>query len=133
MWTYEITTGSMYKPDGSLLAVGYSGGWGGLSQDKNNPDAENIVGEGPIPEGLWTFGDLFHDDEMNCDDVLRLTPDSATDLKGRSASGFLIHGDGKNDAGFASKGCIILPHLARITMGNSTDHQLNVIAIISHP
>jgi hypothetical protein len=133
MWTYEITTGSMYRPDGSLLAIGYSGGWGGLSQDKNNPDAENVVGEGPIPEGLWTFGNLFMDLEVGCPNVLRLTPDPATDLKGRSAAGFLIHGDGKNDAGFASKGCIILPPEARIEMGKSSDHQLNVIAIISHP
>lgn len=133
MWTYVINSGEMHRPDGSLLAVGYSGGWGGgeFAVDKNNPDAENIVGEGPLPEGLWTFGDLFHDDEMNCDDVLRLTPDSVTDLKGRSAVGFLIHGDGKNDAGFASKGCIILPRPARVEMGQSPDHQLSVVAIVS--
>jgi len=133
MWTYEITQGKMYRPDGSLLAVGYSGGYGGgeFTADKNNPDAENVVGEGPIPEGLWTFGNLFMDLEMGCPDVLRLTPDPATDLKGRSAVGFLIHGDGKNDAGMASKGCIILPPQARVEMGQSADHQLSVVAIVS--
>jgi hypothetical protein len=121
----------MFRNDGTLLATGYSGGWGGIAADKNNPAAENIPDEGPLPEGNWTIGPLFYDTEMGCADVMRLTPDPSVDLKGRTAVGFLIHGDSRKLPGWASKGCIILLDAARQEIGNSGDIYLSVVAATS--
>jgi hypothetical protein len=133
MWTFEIITGKMYRPNGSLLATGYAGGWGGISADKNNPAAENIPDEGPLPEGMWTIGPSFYNVEMGCAVVMRLTPDPDVNLKGRDAfSGglehFMIHGDSLENPGCASKGCIIMPRTARNEISASIDRRLSVVA-----
>jgi hypothetical protein len=138
MWTYEVPTGKLYRPDGSVIAVGYSGGWGGELQYRNNPDAENIPDEGPIPEGMWTIGELYHDVVIKCADVMRLTPDLDTDLQGRIAEvagvqQFMMHGDSLEHPGAASKGCIVMPLFARLAVGNSSDKRLDVVRKTSFP
>ncbi len=56
--------------------------------------------------------------------VIRLVPDAATELFGRS--GFLIHGD--NASGTASQGCIIIGGAAnRQRIWNIGDHRLQVV------
>jgi hypothetical protein len=111
----------MLRPDGSLLAAGYSG----LEECKNQPDCEVIRDRGPIPRGHWAIG-APHDRDHSpyC---LGLDP-VGHDAHGRTA--FLIHGDGKPGTpleGRASHGCIILPRWAREWIWVSADHQLEVV------
>ena len=45
MWSYSQSTGELVDALGEVIGSGYSG----LGADKNNPSAENVQGEGPIP------------------------------------------------------------------------------------
>ena len=120
MWVYEITTGKM-RHDDVVVAIGYSG----AGDDKNKPEDESVKDMGPLPEGTYSIGDPI-DTEEHGPYVLPLTPDASNKMYGRF--GFLIHGDKKKAPGTASKGCIILPHDARVAIHVSGDKVLEVKA-----
>jgi hypothetical protein len=124
MWTYEIITGRLYDNDGELVGVGYSG----APSQKNNPDAQSMKNEGPIPVGKYTIGSPVNS-VTHGPFVLSLTPDENNLMWGRSA--FLLHGDSKVDPGNASEGCIIQSRDVRETVWASGDHELQVVAGIS--
>jgi type VI secretion system (T6SS) effector TldE1-like protein len=101
---YEQASGRMLvRESGTFdtIGVGYSGSEsrGG----KNDPSKQCVRGIGPIPRGRYTIGPPIHGPSPYS---LRLTPDPANDMCGRS--GFLIHGDSIAHPGDASDGCIIL-------------------------
>ena len=83
---------------------GYSGFGGG----KNNPDAEGLVGYGPIPKGLWLATRCPHTRKGPV--AFYLHP-VGHDAKGRTE--FMIHGDSIRAPGTASRGCIVLERAAR--------------------
>lgn len=127
-WKYNQSTGEMFKPDGSLLAVGYSGSGGG----KNNPDMQGVHNVGPIPQGQYNIV-MITDEKGQAVDyehkkapVMHLLPDQSNEMHGRS--GFLIHGDSISEPGTASQGCIILGHVERMRIAGSADKWLLVIA-----
>lgn len=119
MFTYKISTGEMIDSDGVVIGTGYSG----LGDDKNQTSAENVQGQGPIPEGLWHIG--FVDEEKG-PLTIHLTPDDTTDTHGRS--GFLIHGDSSQHPGAASHGCIVIGPGVRQEIADSPDKLLQVVA-----
>jgi hypothetical protein len=121
MWTWEIITGRMYADDGTLEGVGYSGN----PANKNNPNAQSLVDQGPIPVGEYTIN-APEDTVTHGPYVLPLTPDPKNLMWGRS--GFLIHGDSVVAPGTASEGCIILARTVRELIWNSNDHVLNVVS-----
>ena len=120
MWFYEQATGDLRNDTGDLVETGYSG----VGDGKNNPIMETEIGVGPIPRGLWYVGFPFNSG-MHGPFCLRLTPDPATNLFGRS--GFLIHGDSRTSPGNASRGCIVLSRDAREAIWDSDDHRVMVI------
>jgi hypothetical protein len=119
-WKYEQENGQLSQ-NGADVAIGYSGAGGG----KNNPAMQEAQRIGPIPRGRYTIGEPVNT-ETHGPYVLRLTPDDANDMHGRS--GFLIHGDSVKAPGTASEGCIIMPRWVREQIWNSGDLDLEVVA-----
>lgn len=120
MWTYHQSSGVL-ELNGTFSARGYSGS----GQYKNEPSAQNLPGLGPIPQGAYTIGPASDHGELGTY-VMALEPDPANVMFGRSA--FFIHGDSVAHAGAASHGCIVLSLLVRVTLMESQDRRLEVVA-----
>lgn len=120
MWTYQQSTGNIWDNNGEHVARGYSG----AGASKNDPEAQDQQGVGPLPRGLWSIGQPY-DSERVGPLALPLTPTADTETFGRSA--FLIHGDSIAAPGTASRGCIILPRDVRQRIAASADRLLFVI------
>lgn len=125
---WKIKTGEWLDPAGKLLGVGYAGlddgdGIPEPGEGKNDPTKTREKGVGPIPVGTYLIGALFNHATAGRY-TMRLTPLPGTEVFGRS--GFLIHGDSRIP-GTASHGCIILPRVIRLLIGESKDRILNVI------
>jgi hypothetical protein len=123
MWGWEIISGSLYdlrldKP--VLIARGYSG----RNLYKNQPSGVTIPHVGPVPPGAYKIGPSYTHPHLG-PVVMDLIP-VAGDMFGRSE--FRIHGDSKVHFGDASRGCIVLPHADRLTVSESTDRVLIVVA-----
>ena len=117
MWKYVQSTGEMFRPDGTLLKVGYSG----AGDAKNDPNKQCERNKGPIPRGYYDVGAEL---DKPTAVTLPLTPRSNTDVCGRR--GFLIHGD--NTDGTASTGCIVLNTKSpRVEIRDSNDALVQVV------
>jgi hypothetical protein len=121
MWRYEQVTGRMLDSAGELVAVGYAGKGVG----KNNPALQDQHNLGPLPQGMYSILAPV-DTRTHGPYVLWLLPAAMNEMFGRS--GFGIHGDSVVEPGTASDGCIILPHAARVQIGESGDRALEVVA-----
>lgn len=119
MWKYEQKSGAIIRPDGTLLAIGYSGR---VPDGKNDPDKQCDKGVGPIPRGWYTIQAPMSNATKPF--YLPLKPNAGTDTCGRSA--FQIHGD--NKASQASTGCIVVsPKALRQKIWDSDDRLLRVV------
>lgn len=103
-------------------AVGYSG----FGDCKNQPLCQDKPDEGPIPQGYYTLVSLIPETPFHGPNVIVLSPDQANQMFGRS--GFLIHGDSIVNPGQASQGCIIQALETRLSIWNSGDRRLQVVA-----
>lgn len=122
MWTYSQRSGELFKANGELAGVGYSG----FGPGKNAPAWQDHHDVGPIPRGDYTIGaPTALQGGPHGPFVLRLTPDQANTMFNRS--GFLIHGDSISHAGSASHGCIVLARAVRGAVAASGDHRLLVV------
>ena len=116
-WYYHQTSGKLYF-NAELVATGYSGAgpW------KNNPDAEKLQNQGPIPQGSYRIGQSFaHPSKGPI--TMRLSP-IGHNAHGRT--GFLIHGDSRQHPGQASEGCIVVGRDVRSRIAASGDTSLTV-------
>jgi hypothetical protein len=119
MWKYEQQSGAIVRPDGTLLAAGYSGR---VPDGKNDPDKQCVVNVGPIPRGWYTIGEPLSTKTKPY--YMPLEPNQGTDTCGRSA--FQIHGD--NTTHTASTGCIVVsPRALREEIWTSGDRLLRVV------
>lgn len=121
-WIYVQRTGSIYLPNGKKMGVGYSGNTVGL----NNPGAQDKIGVGPVPRGVYTIGPAHTPVDHLGALAMPLIPNKANDMHGRS--GFFIHGDNSHLNHTASNGCIILSRGFRQSIDDSTNDQLVVVA-----
>ena len=119
MWIYNSATGRLCHDD-QFVAKGYSG----LPPHRNDPSAEAIKAEGPIPRGMWHIGAMEEDHPNLGPHVMALTP-VGHDAHGRSD--FFMHGDSVRNPGFASHGCIIMDRDTRLRVASSGDHDLHVV------
>ena len=126
MWTFAIEQGKIYDPSGAFFCPAYAGGnLGKNPEDVNNPDAEGLANKGPLPEGIYTFGEPIEQGKLGTF-AIPLIPDPSNDMKGRS--GFYWHGDligGGFESG--SEGCIVSAPVPRRTAWASSDHKINVV------
>lgn len=124
MWTYSQSSGQLY--DANMQPVG-APGYSGHPPHVNDPSAQNIPFQGPIPCGIWNMTQMIESGAPQGPYVIRLLPAPGTETFGRS--GFLIHGDLIENPGaeMASEGCIILARTVRIEMWNEPDHNVSVV------
>ena len=106
-WQWNQRAGVLSR-NGLRVAEGYSG----AGRYKNDPDAQMLKCQGPIPCGLYSIGAPV-DTATHGPYVLPLTPIAGNQMFGRGS--FLIHGD--NSTGTASEGCIILDRATRELVG----------------
>lgn len=123
MWVYEQISGRISR-EGQVLATGC---YSGAAEGKNNPEFQQVVMVGPIPEGLYSMG-MPVDTARHGPYAIPLQPNPENEMYGRSE--FLIHGDSADHPGDASQGCIIAPRFARERMWQSGDTLLHVVATL---
>lgn len=116
----------MLDPDGNLVQQLYAG----CGIGRNNPAAQSLHVEGPLPVGGYTIGELEATHTTAEGHVLTdsaaLIPDPENEMFGRS--GFRIHGRKSAVDESASNGCIILDHGPRMLVLNSACKRLRVVA-----
>lgn len=120
MWSWTQREGALVDQHGEIVAHGYAG----AGPDKNRPESQGKRNQGPLPRGEYFIG-APHTTRDHGPYVLRLTPDGANEMEGRS--GFLVHGDSKSAPGAASQGCIVLPKATRVAIWESGDRLLRVV------
>lgn len=123
---YAQGSGRLFLCNGSdnclLLARGYSGD----VSHRDRTRYENLPGQGPIPRGAWKVG-VPHNHPRLGPEAIPLTP-YGHDALGRSE--FFMHGDNAKRNFTASRGCIIVPRYARVTIGNLVRHgELDVLHV----
>lgn len=123
MWVWSQSTGEMFH-DGAYLATGYSGKYTG----KNNYLMQGVKFTGPLPSGVYTIKEPYLHPHLG-PITMDLEPDPANEMHGRDS--FRIHAEKLPPAepGFASEGCIVLNHAARVEISKavqSEDNQLQV-------
>lgn len=119
MWVYSQSTGSLRHDDALTAVTCYSG----AGDCKNQPDAQDQHGKGPIPRGRYQMCQPVNSEHGPYS--IPLAPDFDNQMFGRS--GFLIHGDSITHPGRASKGCIVAPRSVREEMWVSGDRILEVV------
>ncbi len=126
MYRYKQTTGELFDANGSLMATGYAGGNCGKNPEgKNNPAMQNAEKIGPLPEGVYAFGQPILQSHLGPFAIpLPLVPDASNVMFGRKD--FFCHGD-TTPSGNASQGCIIMPRLIRDKLWTSSDHAVEVV------
>ena len=126
MLIYSQTKGTVTGPKGQL-----GKGWAGNGKGKNNPALQELSCVGPLPQGLYTIRWLS-DEEATQHHlgpmIAQLTPDKSNKMFGRDA--FYIHGPAVDPMkyGQESKGCIVLIRPDRLSVKNSGDNRLQVVA-----
>lgn len=121
-YMYEQSTGALFEVIGGdlvLLAVGYSGK--GAHRDK--PTSQHLVGEGPIPRGLWLLGRPVDHPRLG-PIAIPLAPLSSEEPQ---RSGFFIHGDNARGDKSASRGCPIFGRAIRTRLARAGDATLTVV------
>lgn len=124
MWIYGQANGALVEGSARIL-VADGHGYSGKGACRNEPSAQAIKGNGPIPRGLYTI-ERVEDSLHTGPFTIVLTPDGRNQMFGRAA--FRIHGDDNEHD--ASEGCIILPRTVREKIWNSGDRILLVTDFI---
>lgn len=118
-WTYEQSSGRLYR-DGTL--VQRSGGYSGKGTYRNDPNSQNVANFDPIPREQWHIGGYTAGKGPL---TITLTPRPGTNTFGRSQ--FRTHGDNIAQPGAASEGCTIMSLSTRQMIVGSGDHDLEVV------
>lgn len=122
-WTYQQSTGFLISAEGTKL---FPPGYAGRGQGKNNPEMQDTHDVGPLPQGRYTMTDMVPDAPHTGRFTIILEPDAGNEMFGRSL--FRIHGDSIEEPGTASDGCIVQNYTNRVTVWDSSDHRLQVVA-----
>lgn len=123
MFIYRIKIGDLREGDIIIARNLYSGD----QSHFNDPLVQNLQGQGPIPEGVYTIG-TPRDTPDHGPYFIPLTAVRGEETYGRSAFG--MHGDEIANIGkhLASHGCIIAPPDVRHKVGASVGHLLVVLS-----
>ena len=119
-WTYVQTSGELFRPDGTICAVGYSGRGDGL----NNATFQSIENIGPLPQGSYILGQA-KDHPMLGPEAIPLIPSPTNNMFGRSH--FYCHGDNQHHDKSASEGCIIMDRPTRNELAQAKGKVLIVV------
>ena len=128
MLTYEQSTGQLY--DANMQPMG-APGYSGHPPHVNDPAAQNLPFQGPIPAGVWLMTKCIEEGAAQGPVVVVLTPAPGTETFGRS--GFLMHGDLVENPGaeMASEGCIIQSRMVRLEAWNVPVKKIYVVPTVT--
>jgi len=99
---YYQSSGELHFENGTVLK-----GHAGIFSLSNNPDAQHLKDEGPLPRGFYTMTVRTTKYRTLWPPIIILTPCHGNQMFNRD--GFMIHGGGER----ASTGCIIIDGKAR--------------------
>jgi hypothetical protein len=128
-WEYAQSTGRLTYVNPTtgqrtLIGTGYAGTNRNRLNGRNNPDAQHLRNNGPIPQGEWCIdGGLTNTATLR--NALILTPRPGTNTFGRT--NFRIHGEGTRRTGDSSNGCPIFNLNVRQRIANSGDNNFRVV------
>jgi len=94
---YYQSSGELHLENGIVLK-----GHAGTPAYSNNPEAQHIEDQGPLPRGRYRMAPRYSDYKRLKAPIIILTPCPGNEMYGRG--GFLIHGGGFSD----SQGCIVI-------------------------
>ena len=124
-YIFKQSTGQIFDPHGTLVAIGYAGGNCGKNPEGvNNPDMQEESCIGPLPQGTYTFGEPKEGTHLG-PFAIPLIPEKSNEMHGRS--GFFCHGDTPQLNQSASEGCIIASRMVRAEMWANADHTIEVV------
>lgn len=130
MWNYEIESGRLFRPDGTLAGTGYAGGEMGARPDAvNNSSFCNQRNVGPLPPGDYIMAWGVDHPRLGPNAIeLIAKPDNVS----YNRSGFFLHGDNVSRAGqrAGSDGCIVQAAPVRAEADASEDRLLRVIPFL---
>jgi RHS repeat-associated protein len=101
-------------------------GYSGQPPYKNDPSAQNLSNQGPIPQGCYTWGPALNGGGNHKNlkgPVIPITPCTGTNTFGRDL--FRFHGD--DGHGTASTGCIVIGHDFRSWLSGFGHGRLTVV------
>ena len=107
--TYSQTNGSISCVDANNNPYYNSSGYAGTGKGRNNPQAQDQVGVGPLTRGDWKVVGDWHTSPHTGKNTIVILPLPGNDCESteRDCASFRIHGNNaRNDA---SQGCIVLP------------------------
>ena len=128
---YEQRTGRFYLANREAVLAPLGRGYSGRGAGLNDPERENVKGEGPIPAGLWRLSRPINHPKLG-----RLSFPLAYEEAGRIApapygrAGFYIHGDNFAANRTASSGCIILGPSIRFRLREFFERGVNRVVVI---
>lgn len=112
-FVYSQSTGLFYIEDFDGNRAAIARGYSGHGTHRNDPDAEEFPGRGPIPRGVWKVHDPVH--HIRLGPLAFYLEPVAHDAYHRTE--FFIHGDNSKGDKSASTGCIILDRRTREAIG----------------
>ena len=113
VFIYYISRGLLVRAkDGLTIGTGL---WSGHGPAKNDPKCCGQKGVGPLPPGLYHYGDAVEGGHLG-PYVMPLTQLSGQTF---SRSGFYIHGAALQNPDMSSAGCIIAPKNVRIAINTN--------------
>lgn len=122
MWTYQQSTGAIWRNNDAPLAHGYAGADKGI----NDPAQHHVRNVGPLPRGLYRMMHPAVKHPRLGQVAIQLEPDPYNEMFGRS--GLWIHGDNARNNRSASQGCPIFARTVRDALNASHDRWLVVVA-----
>ena len=110
-WTYSQSTGVLFNHSTNQSWQCYSGHGDGL----NNPQLQDLVMVGPIPQGSWEVVEIASDLKTGPVTWFLEWMAPIWSYPGRDKGSFRVHGDNAEVNHTASDGCVIAPHDCRVT------------------
>jgi Protein of unknown function (DUF2778). len=130
---YKQKTGDLTGLNGAHMGKGYAG----QKEGKNNPDAEDVEGVGPIPQGNWRIqkevDKATREKNGWPEPAFKLKPDPETEKRvramGRNPDSFYVHAKSaqpERQGNGDSEGCIALDKPQRIALRQHIGRWLRV-------
>jgi hypothetical protein len=121
---FQIDSGEISQ-NAETIDMGYSGAPGHV----NNPADCGLVGEGPIPPGVWQMGDPVNDPETGVFSIpLWMIQGDPLGRDVYTPGNFRWHGDNASKPPqSSSKGCLVSGHASRVIGASDPDRLLTVI------
>jgi len=124
VYRYKQTTGELFDASGSLMAPGYAGGNCGKNPEgKNNQVMQNVAKIGPLPQGVYTFGQPILQSHLG-PFAVPLLPDASNLMFGRTTSSVT---ETRPQAVMPARAALSCQETLEISCGRQVTHAVEVV------